>query len=1324
MSTVLNQKEGALEGGSATDEVLASSASVLETNFRGGKQKGLQQWFTPETAARLAADVIGESVCVLDPTAGDGSLLKFFEPIHSFGVEIDADQIKKSEGSYKPINGDLQHVYALIRRSFEFNAIVANPPFGLDWEEPTLRDGATSNSALLTLMMMNRLLTHDGQFAFINSTSGFDFCARQKDEVEGVYAVIDVPDLFHGTVTSSTIAFGVNPQLRQGEAFKGFERREMQVANLDLLKGWVLDLRKKAIGYGRVAQNTGYYERAQLAQNWPVLQKEYDRRTDKRLKKQREAKFDVELFAGTQLNILPSPFTSLVLTKLNKLQLLSRLNGASVNYFIQNERDWLAIKELEKDELITVDPRVTEKVEAALFDTRRVLCPLYPLKPVQRLGFLSDIDTLLCTKSNAEHGHEAGTRYDLNTQTVTLHRREMRPVQIKSGKKAGEWEDREFTIYRKALKISVGHWSLTDSEEDTDDIQYLVDHFEMPDPGDVGTKFPEETEAMRQLIRRIQDEWITPNSIAFRDKHGKKEDGTWKFPEVTFKHFQIEDLARLLVKDDGLISWEQGLGKTLGALAFAIAHVLLNNAKEQVLITCPKDLIAQWKRETERFLGKELTVIKSHGQAKKIAGQLKRGATGWFITYPEALAVVGTRKSKPMAEIVVEEKQEQKLVKGTDRHGYYTQDEAGIQTPCDYNDPEKVGYGYIRPRFDTIIKQITSREVCPECKSDRRSGWNGLFCEAEQQDGSICGYTHYEVRVKPIGSLLSVAFKKGIGILDEATMVGGSANGADSQRSKVLRGMRFKRKLGQTGTPIKNYITQAYWVMWWCLGNDSPRFGYDYDGGKLKFEDNFSVIEVARGKDGKQLGRKSMPEVTNLSRFWRMTASSFIRRRKEDTGEPIVSRHFFEINVPLGQEQQRQINKWAKCFAKFFREKYPEKDYDPAWVEQAAPLLGLGQKLEYAELAPLADPDVEWTPDAATDPLGQWQNIEASNFTPATLKAMELAMALVKSGQKVLIGSPLVKVSRFLAEELQTKNVKAIHVLDETDTTQNPDARAKTVYDFQSNDVDVLCTGVQAIRFGHNLDSASAVILLGLPWDFETMDQFIARVHRLTSTRPVRVYIITPGTGTVSERKWNLLKLKSDTSSLALDGHIVKKDEVEINQAAIIRELMEKGVPLTGEEVAETDVEKAWAEFPKLAEYEAPEGLLVRLPGEPKLYGIGPVLWALDAFFKKAREAAEATELLEEPARDLDEWALEILSASEALAEEPEVPAEPEEVVDETEELLEALAPTVAEEPAAEAEPDEQDEVAVMRTRLAEAEAKIAALENQLACDEQLQLAV
>ena len=72
-------KHGRLEGGALTHEVLDSSASVLGRS-RGGAVRGLQQWYSPTEAAELIATVNGPQMPTLDPTAGDGALLRGHRP--------------------------------------------------------------------------------------------------------------------------------------------------------------------------------------------------------------------------------------------------------------------------------------------------------------------------------------------------------------------------------------------------------------------------------------------------------------------------------------------------------------------------------------------------------------------------------------------------------------------------------------------------------------------------------------------------------------------------------------------------------------------------------------------------------------------------------------------------------------------------------------------------------------------------------------------------------------------------------------------------------------------------------------------------------------------------------------------------------------------------------------------------------------------------------------------------------------------------------------------------------------------------------------------
>jgi hypothetical protein len=768
------------------------------------------------------------------------------------------------------------------------------------------------------------------------------------------------------------------------------------------------------------------------------------------------------------------------------------------------------------------------------------------------------------------------------------------------------------------LRVRIGHWTFDDGGDDaSENIAYCISHFDIPDPGSVETRHPEEIAACETLCQVVLDEFLD-NSREW------EKDNPQAMP-YSHRPFQKRDIARLLFKGSGLLSWEQGLGKTLGGALFAETAVRHHGAQDARLFVTAKDLVPQWQRELKRFYGVEATVIAPkkawywgedkdgkrvkktymgiHGQAKEIARHLKQGGTGIYITYYEALTLVGTGRSKAMPTVVVrEDPVSPKLIQGTGRYGYYywtdeDSENTGMyaedgsireQTPVGNNFSAeaqeakargvRIWHGYIHEKYGPAgTKKITSKTICPQCQTDLRNGWNGLYCD--DGDGG-CGYAHFESRVKPVASILSGAFKKGVIVLDEITMI----QGDDAKRSKAMRGLRARHKLGMTGTPIKNFIAQAFWLLWWCLGDSTTRFGYSYDTGRTKFESDFSVIEWV-DKGGKRENRKALPEVTNLSMLWRLLSSSIIRRRKEETGEPIVPKYYHEIAVPLGIAQIDQMNKWMKDFHRFFAEKYPDKKVVKSGMHEImAPMLGLNWKLDFACTAPLADPDYEWT------------GIEGvSNFTPANLRVVELAMALAKEGRKVLIGSNLLATGKWIADQLCEKGVNAVHILDESGQTANPDARAKRVHSFQTDEVQVFCAGVNAMRLGHNLDQANAVIMHGLDWSFDTNDQFIARVHRLTSKQPVDVFNVLPtleNQETITTRKHQNLDSKEAAAALALDGRLVEKMEDRIDVGQIMAELVERGITVTEEAVDEVSVQEMWEALAPFESYEAPAGLV------------------------------------------------------------------------------------------------------------------------------------
>ena len=54
---------------------------------------------------------------------------------------------------------------------------------------------------------------------------------------------------------------------------------------------------------------------------------------------------------------------------------------------------------------MTIDPLLIEAVDDATSEAERAICPLYEVRPQQRLAFLDDLDSILCTDSRPRARH-------------------------------------------------------------------------------------------------------------------------------------------------------------------------------------------------------------------------------------------------------------------------------------------------------------------------------------------------------------------------------------------------------------------------------------------------------------------------------------------------------------------------------------------------------------------------------------------------------------------------------------------------------------------------------------------------------------------------------------------------------------------------------------------------------------------------------------------------------------------------------------------------------------------------------------------------------
>ncbi|HEY5052246.1 MAG TPA: SNF2-related protein, partial [Solirubrobacterales bacterium] len=953
-STPPKAKRGALTGAALNDEVLDSSPSVLRP-IRGAKTAvtGLQQFFSPPQAAELIAAVNGRSISTFDPTAGDGSLLGAIDPDFRFGIEIDADHVKG--GGYEAIQGDVQLAYPLLRLlGTKFPRIACNPPFGLDWS----LNGQRENSTLATWRMATTLLAHDGAGAFIAGRDRFAREVLSRPDAAGIYAVVECEDLFDRVELPCTIAFFVSADAVESARSDGPLRLAAERENLLSLAAEIREERDRVAGF--IPEPIRCRYRGSLIDRFETVAKELKRRREDEAAK-RQA-FDLAL-KGSRISARPSAFARLALQQRRLLRNVERLNNQPTTYFALNLREWRQLRSLADEDALTLEPALCDAVASATAEAEQAVCPLYEVRPQQRLAFLDDLDSIRCITADPERGFEAGERYPLLTSSDVKVSHAERPHH----KRNGDVEIRKYEHEAKVLRVTIdGHVF----NESAADVAYLLEHFELPDPGDLGTRFPDEVESARGVLRTLAER----NDFEF--KTSETED------------WQLEDLARLIVKGSGVLGWEQGGGKSLGGATLINAQ-WERGAARKGLIVCPQDLVPQWKREIKRFYGDEPEHITSPAQARAVARHLKAGGKGLYITHYEVLSLIG-RVDEPLPIAVV-------------KAGTVDREEAGRMA-------------------------LTTEEFCPRCLASFDAGW-------QKESAHVCGrchYVHKRLRVKSAGHYLAHAFADGVIVVDEGTL----AKGNDSLRSKAIRGLRARHRYLLTGTPISNYVNDVFWLLWWTLGNATIRFPFDYEGGRAKFEADFCVIEYWR-RDGRRENRKVLPQVTNVSRLWRLLSGAMVRRRKQHMGE-LPPRTTRTIAAPMGKAQLDLYKFWLNSsnFERYFAWKHPGHPLlEAGLVERFAAGLGQLTKLEYATTLPAADPDQEWS---GLDTLAH------SNWTPKNLKVLQVALDHVGRGEKVLIGSDLIETGRWLCERLREKGVDASHIVEERAgkvATMNPRRR-------------------------------------------------------------------------------------------------------------------------------------------------------------------------------------------------------------------------------------------------------------------------------------------
>lgn len=295
-----------------------------------------------------------------------------------------------------------------------------------------------------------------------------------------------------------------------------------------------------------------------------------------------------------------------------------------------------------------------------------------------------------------------------------------------------------------------------------------------------------------------------------------------------------------------------------------------------------------------------------------------------------------------------------------------------------------------------------------------------------------------------------------------------------------------------SGTPLENKLDELYSVMQFV---DQYALGPYYE---------FIDRCVETSETGKVTGYR------NLNEVGARLAGVMIRRRKSDVAVQLPERTDKVLYVPVTKEQ-RQIHDEcqsavAQLVSKWQRSAFlSEKD-------RKRLLLLLGQMRMVCDSTFIID--------------------QKSRFDTKIGETMQLIQAMIESGdEKAVVFSQWERMTRILAEELDKAGIAYEYLHGGV-----PAAKRRTLTEnFTDDPLKRVFISTDTGSTGLNLQAASLVINLDLPWNPAVLEQRIARVYRIGQNRNIQV-INMVATGTIEERMLSTLNFKSNLFAGILDG--------------------------------------------------------------------------------------------------------------------------------------------------------------------------------------------
>ena len=771
-----------------------------------------------------------------------------------------------------------------------------------------------------------------------------------------------------------------------------------------------------------------------------------------------------------------------------------------------------------------IEPKAEAAIKDALKQVESLACPVMPITDFELVAYTDEEDELRClhTDPSGVIVLTVGKSYPLTTGSYTFKEKFSR-------KKLHFDEETEKT----ELKEHECELSGSDRFVQIIDDRGAKHRFmERPNPNARSEYYCEHNESL--LWKLFAEPYVRTVAETNEEQYERNVETMRLYSMINgFKYFdgQLDYYARMGCKDYGVVGADVGTGKTLGALTL----VALKGAGRSLIIA-PQGTMrssedeegeeyraSQWVQEIQRFASSEpvFQLFSEEDLEAILRANGNKLPNGIYITYPQAYFSNGAFEFIPQAW-EDEEEHEEKFCKRT-----------GLPYDEDRTPENQFCRGIGAHDKDTGIRCVASPSLATKIACRFGEPWDLV-------------------------------------ILDEGHLICNE----NAQVTRNLIRLQPKYRFIMTATPIPNIVTNLFTLMGWCcvpdwyLGNrrnaawpyavdESHRFASTF----LSHEVDVTAQSEARaaGKRGwRNVGVKVSPIISSPARLLKLLKPSMAYISKEKCNPNLQPCEVIDVRVDMGAQQSKLYQKWVN------RASYVHEYKHPLVIARVQ-----SSRLRGICAAPV-DLDYNHYTDIAPDGSSRGASVR-SNFNPKTSTILELAHQCLAKGEQVVIVSSRVGLSDAVAHRLAEAKIEIARI----DNTVPADMHTAEANRFKKGDARVMIMGIKCAQ-GHSFDQCPNLIIGALEWSYGTLHQAKGRVWRLTSKKPVKVWIVLIK-GSIEELLFDRVATKQDAATLCLHGRRVPRDFKTLDAGEVLAEHIVEYAP--GKLVDENALEDDWAEL-------------------------------------------------------------------------------------------------------------------------------------------------